>query len=239
MDGGTNVSTGPFQAVLPAGWYRTRFEARLPGGDDIEEMELLVMVYEDERDGFEELITHLLAKVPEPLRDASATLESQRDVVGAWREKLFDGASRSVSDLDTEIFQVARHIADHGAAPPFFAFEVRASHDLDAIAARHIQRDMGPRAVDEELRREFARDDRFWRTLFNRYEQFRHSYDGCVARLLAGPVRPDPPRPPIEKAPVPSEPPQAVKDEVLRRDDHACLASLRIVCPGQEDLVTS
>ncbi|MBI4616721.1 MAG: DEAD/DEAH box helicase [Planctomycetes bacterium] len=43
MQGGTNVASVPFQAHLPVGWYNTRFYARLPDGDDVEAVDLLVL----------------------------------------------------------------------------------------------------------------------------------------------------------------------------------------------------
>lgn len=223
MDGGINVGTVPFQAQLPLGWYRTLFDARLAGSEDVEPVDMLVMVYEDEREGFENLIAHLLAEVPVALADESVTLEAQRPLVEAWRETFLGEVGRSASDLDADIFQLARHIAQRAARPQFFPFEARADHDLDAIARDHIQRDVGARTIDEELRREFAREDRFWRTLFNRYEQLRHFYDSCQARILAGPT-PLPPGPAVKNAPIPTEVDTAVKAEVLMRDGHACLA---------------
>lgn len=223
MSGGSNVASVPFKAHLPLGWYNTLFDARLPDGDDVEPVDTLVMVYEDERDGFAQLVAHLLAEVPKALEDESATLEAHQGLVQKWRERFFGKAGRSAADLETEILQIARHIAQRGAAPQFFPFEVRSDHDLDVLAKDHIKRDLGPRVIDEALRAEFAREDRFWRTLFYRYEQFRNFYDGCVARLLAGPAGPAPGPKEKHKA-MPTEVDEAVKAEVIARDGGACLA---------------
>jgi hypothetical protein len=223
MAAGTNVASAPFQAYLPVGWYLTMFDARLPDGDDVEPVELLVLVYEDEREGFKRLVAHLLAEVPEALADESATVEAHHDLVKEWRETFLSKAGRNAADLEVEILQLARHIAQRGAAPQFFPFEVRADHDLDAIAESHIKRSLGPRPIDDELRQEFAREDRFWRTLFYRYEQFRNFYDGCVARMLAGPA-PRTPGPIVTGKAMPTEVDPEVKAEVLARDGHVCLA---------------
>lgn len=223
MDGGANVAPVPFQSFLPLGWYRTIFDARVPDGDDVEQVDLLVMVYEDEREGFENLIQHMIAEVPDALGDESVTLDAQRKLVDAWRKSYLGAAARSAADLDAEILQLARHIAQRGMIPQFFAFEVRADHDLDLIATRHIRQRIDLVRADEELRAEFVREDRFWLTLFNRYEQFRHFYDSCVARILAGPagVLPDPI---ATGKPLPNEVDPAVKAEVSLRDGNACLA---------------
>jgi superfamily II DNA or RNA helicase len=223
MSGGANVAAVPFKAHLPLGWYNTLFDARVPDGDDVEPVDLLVMVYEDEHEGFTKLVAHLLAEVPDTLADESVTLEAHQELVQKWREAFLAKASRSIADLEAEILQIARHIAQRGAAPQFFPFEVRADHDLDVIAEDHIKRDLGPRAIDEALRAEFAREDRFWRTLFYRYDQLRHFYDGCVAGIFAGPA-PKTPEPTDVGTPTFAEVDEATKAEVLARDENACLA---------------
>lgn len=184
MDGGVNVAVEPFLSLLPLGWYNTLFDACLPGTDDVEPMDLLAMVYEDEQAGFTALIAHLLAQVPEVLADESVTLATHQELVQEWRERFFAAVGRGASDLDVEILQIARHVAQRRSAPQFFTFDVRADHDLESIAKDHVKRDIGPRTVHDELLLEFAREDRFWRTLFSRYEQFRHFYDGCVQSLV-------------------------------------------------------
>ncbi len=224
MDGGVNVAVEPFLSLLPLGWYNTLFDARIPGSDDVEEMDLLAMVYEDEQASFTALITHLLAQVPEALVDESATLADHQELVSGWRDAFFGEVGRSASDLDVEILQIARHIAQRGTAPAFFAFEVRADHDLESIAQDHIDRSFGARPAHQALLAEFAREDRFWRTLFSRYEQFRHFYDGCVQRILNEPTASPPPGPTRTAKPVSSEPDQAVKNEVRARDGQLCLA---------------
>jgi len=231
MTGGINVSPAPFQTLIPVGWYRTLFDARAGSGDDVEPQDLLVMVFEDEREGFEGLMKKLLASVPESLAAEGATLEQHRDLVESWRTRFFAGVSRNASDLDADILLVARHVAQRSHAPQFFPFEMRAEHDLDKLAQDFVNRDLGPRAIDEALRAEYARSDRFWRTLFHRYEQFRHFHDGCLTRIVdaqrqgANPssYRP-PPQPVYGERPSNSEPDEQVKEEVLERDERTCLA---------------
>jgi superfamily II DNA or RNA helicase len=223
MADGANVASAPFKAYLPTGWYRTMFDARLPQGDDVEPVDQLVMVYEDEVAGFEKLVTHLLTQVPEALADEAVTLEAHHALVTKWRQAFLRDTRRRVADLDGEILQLARHIAQRAVAPQFFKFEARADHDLDAIAARHVKTKIDLVSADAELRSEFKRDGRFWPTLFSRYEQFRNFYDGSVARILAGPVPPEPSPKEALKAPS-SEVDPAVKADVFERDNHMCLA---------------
>ena len=223
MSAGSNVARVPFQTHLPLGWYKTLFDARAPDSEDIEPMDLLVMVYEDERAGFEKLIAHLLKEVPKVLGDEGITLAVHQRRVAKWRAIHLAGASRSPTDLETEIFQLARHIAQRSTTPQFFPFEVRADHDLDVIAARHVQQRIDIVGADTELRQEFARVDRFWGSLFSRYEQFRHFYDGSVARILGGGSGPTAPQP-ATKAYAPDVVDDATRTKVFARDGRVCLA---------------
>ncbi|WP_169796662.1 DEAD/DEAH box helicase [Chondromyces crocatus] len=231
MADGANVTPVPFQALMPVGWYKVTFDARVDGSDDIEPQELLVMVFEDEIDGFKALIKSLTRSVPEPFGEESVTLEDHRESVESWRAKFLSGARRNPVDLQADLLLVARHIAQQQrTAPPFFPFEMRAEHDVDKLAIDFIESDLGPRAIDEKLRAEYARSDRFWRTLFHRYEQLRHFYDGCQVRILeatnreADPETYRPPTPDRGRQPSVSEPDEHVKKEVLKRDNRACLA---------------
>jgi superfamily II DNA or RNA helicase len=224
MADGTNVASAPFKAYLPVGWYRTTFDARASGSDDVEPVDKLVMVYEDEVAGFEKLVRHLVAQVPESLADEAATLEAHQAQVTVWRESFLGDAQRRLDDLDGEVMQLARSIAQRGLAPEFFKFEVRDAHDLDLVAKKHIQARLDVVTANEELRREYARDGALWRTLFSRYEQFRHSYDGAINRLLAGPSGPSPAPELTAKPPKNEEVSPELKAEVLEHDKHTCLA---------------
>jgi hypothetical protein len=224
MAGGVNVASQPFMALLPVGWYRTMFDARLPDSDDVEPVDQLVMVYEDERAGFEKLVAHLLAEVPEALADEGPSTEAQLALVRGWREKFLSQTGRSPTDLDKDALHLARHIAQRGTVPQFYDFAVRGDHDLDAIARRHIEKRIDVVGANDELRQEFAREDRFWRTLFYRYDQFRNFYDGCFQRIINGPPGAEPNPAATGKAPAAPVVDEALKSEVLNRDGRACLA---------------
>ncbi|MFP4600649.1 MAG: DEAD/DEAH box helicase, partial [Persicimonas sp.] len=64
MDTGVNVNALPYTELLPVGWYRVEYEA--PGDyDDIEQVRELLIVYDDQHDAFDELITELESGAPE------------------------------------------------------------------------------------------------------------------------------------------------------------------------------
>lgn len=222
MDSGINVTTGPFLSLMPAGWYRVTFDVRTPDSDDVETPQLLVLVFDDERKGFEATIAEL-AKNPQKdiFGEDDADFEACRPALDALRLRHLDGVTREPSDVLFDLFQVARHIAQDQGAPTFFAYDARQDHDLDAIAQRLVSLDLRRSEEAALLQDEYARKDRFWRTLFPRYEQFRSFYDACVNR-------PPPGGPPI--FPGQSEPPSRdeltdqEKQQLFRRDGNQCLA---------------
>ncbi len=221
MESGANITPGPFTMLMPTGWYRVVFDVCLPGSDEIEPSDHLVMVFDDEQKGFEKLIAALLKSIPAAFESESVTFEAQKATLDSWREKYLGAVARSSSDLLLDVFQVARHIGQGHGAPEFFPFEARQEHDLDKVAQGFINRDLGPRALHEALQAEFVRKGTFWRALFPRFESFRSYHDACQARLLDGPgvvVGPG-----SGAGPTSSEPDEAVKEQVKRRDGYCCL----------------
>ena len=221
---GGNITPGPFISLMPVGWYAVTFDANVSGTDEVESSTHLVMVFDDERKGFEKLIAHLEAKCPRGLDREDAVLEDVRELLLTMRSKFLPEAGRAESDLLFDMFQVARHIAQGHGTPVFYPFELRRDHDLDAIAADFIQRDLGPRAIQELLQAEFVSKKRFWRALFPRFEYFRHYYDGCQARLLGVSSGSEAPHPRADESPSFPEPDDEIKKQVRKRDGQRCLA---------------
>ena len=225
MDSGVNVTPGPFLSLMPAGWYRVVFDVLSTKSDDIEPCDQLVMVFDDERKGFENLIAELLKNAPQVFGEESARFDQQKSKLDAIRARFFDGVARAEADMLFEIFNVARHIGQGHGAPEFFSFDVRDEHDLDAVATRFISRDLGPKVIQDELRCEFERKDRFWRALFPRFEQFQSYHSACQARLLTeGQGNELVVTPQLGNVPTFLEPDEDVKEQVRRRDGDCCLA---------------
>jgi superfamily II DNA or RNA helicase len=224
MDSGTNVTSGPFTSLMPVGWYRVTFDVCLPDGDQVEARDQLVMVFDDERAGFEKLIDKLSDSAPEIFGEEDVSFEAQKTTLDAWRGKFLGSAARMASDLNFDVFSVARHVAQGHGRPEFFPFEIRQDHDLDAIAKAFIERDLGPKGIRESLLAEYERKDRFWRALFPRFEQLRSYYDGCQARLLGATDGDIKVLPTGRETPTEREPSEEVKAQVKRRDGNQCLA---------------
>ena len=98
------------------------------------------------------------------------------EIVGEWPNE----------SVLINLFHIARHVAQNeGEKPPFFLFEERDNHDLDTLAQKFVNDDLGPRALEQALQVEFERKDRYWKTIYYSYELFKEHYNACVNKLLA------------------------------------------------------
>jgi superfamily II DNA or RNA helicase len=224
LDSGESVSTAPFASLMPIGWYEVEYESTVEHagdarGDDVDSVRRLVMVFDGERQRFEALLADpvLSARFGAVDLDPLA-LESE---VVRLRAKHFGGASeRPGGNLQQAVFDLARHRAQRGVAPTFHAFDARAHHDVDALARAYIEHDLGPRALLVETQREFAREDRYWSSLFRTFERFKRMVDDTINRLQS----PHSPSPSIEVlqqsevGPGDRLVPPELRAEILRRD---------------------
>ncbi len=224
MAGGQHGAIPQFSSLMPTGWYFVNYDACLPGSDEVAFPERLVMVFEDERAGFERLIDALLESPPLAFESETIAFEDQREALEQWRGDFFSGVQRAPSDLLHDIFHVARHVGQGRGVPQFFEFEDRRNHDLDELAGRFIADDLGPRKIYEALSDEFARKDRYWRALFPRFEHFQRYAGLAQERIVAGAEAGPSVVPSGGEAPSFSEPDEAVKAQVKERDGQRCLA---------------
>lgn len=225
MDTGQNITTGPFLSLLPVGWYRVEFEARVAGSDDRETIRHLVMVFENEQETYRQFIGLLRELDLAAFEPPEANFSQQIEELTAWRQKFFanfDG--RSESDLLNNIFHIARHVAQNQAAPDFFLFDERERHDLDRVARQFIEADLGPRSKNQALEAEYSRLDSYWNVIYPNYLLFKSQYDACENRCMLGDVT-------LQQAPSPShpelrverEPSEELKEQVKARDGYRCL----------------
>jgi superfamily II DNA or RNA helicase len=229
MESGVTMAPVPFLTMLPIGWYRLAYTARVQGTDENECINQLVMVYENEREGYEKYIESLFAEDLSEFEKEEARLDELRPSVDGWLHRFFPNADERLGGgLSQDLFAVARHVAENRTPPKFFPFEERDRHDLDAVAKDFLAKRLDPYAVDGALRLEYNSVDRFWKTMYITYYRFKSQYDACVNRLLraegpdAGPVAPPFPYPPGE-TPTPREPSEEVKGQVRERDGNQCV----------------
>jgi superfamily II DNA or RNA helicase len=194
MDRAIDTINEPFLTLLPLGWYQVKFETVIEGSEDDEFISELVMVFQGEKEGYERFIENIIQlEIPEfaePDINFNDNCELIRELcIKAFYEE--DRTAEAVGEWTNEsllinLFNIVRHVAQNEREkPPFFLFEERNNHDLDALAQNFINQDLGPRALEETLKSEFSREDRYWKTIYNSYELFKQHYNACVDRILA------------------------------------------------------
>lgn len=226
------VDPAPYLSTLPVGWYRAEFDALVQGTEDIEQARQLVLVMDTEQDAYERYVEFLIAALPRGARDTfgreDASLAAASAHLADWATEFF-GESEPDEARTAALFALARHVAQTGTRPPFFAFEERARHDLDAVARDHVSTGLGLLQIHQSLRAEFDRADRFWRALYPTFDLFSRHHHTAQLRVIAAlehgrPLTKGDQRDPlILTPPAPPEVTDEVKRAVLVRDGYRCL----------------
>ena len=176
--------------MLPVGWYRVDYHAQvigIPDNDDLELIRQLVMVYDNNFNSYQEFLDYIGSESlslfeSESLTRADVNVEDQ---IQKWIDRFFPNNRESFgTDLAENLFQIARHKAQNGTVPEFFEFDDRGLHDLDQIAVDYGSQMLSAFAIDEELRNEYERKDRYWNAIYYRYDLFKSQYDACLNRIL-------------------------------------------------------
>jgi superfamily II DNA or RNA helicase len=222
IDSGLNVNATPFLQLLPAGWYLVDYTAQLNGSDNLEPVKRLVMVFDHEKDGYENLVNGLHDKDLAEFENESVQFEDVSDLVEAQKVEFFREPQRHFgSNMDQDVFSILRHMAQNRSPPRFFPFKERENHDLDQIAKEHIERDTGPTRLNQDLQREYSRDDRYWNVIYPSYGHFKSQYDGCANRIL------NPPSPQKYTGEIDDNLPVLLTEEekikIKERDEYTCL----------------
>ena len=129
----------PFLTLMPIGWYKVNIAVPDEDGNP-EEVEKLVMVFENEKNSFEELIENLSNENLEEFDNENVRLNENKGRLKNWVEKFFPSSDKHVGgDILKSICDIARHLAQNMNEPPIFIeFNERNRHDLDLIAQNYI-----------------------------------------------------------------------------------------------------
>ena len=233
MDSGVNINPGRFVELLPIGWYRVEYAARQSDSEEIEHVRRLVMVFDHESKGYEQLISGLKANADTKFYDEGVQFKEVSPEISELQRAYFPGTQEHFgSNLSQDIFSIARHIVQTGTAPRFFNFEERDRHDLDLVAEDLITKDLSRRQEDDAARLEFNRQDRYWQVLYITYELFKSQYNACAERLLHADRHGIDPANHIiiskTMSPSDQEPSEELKKQVLERDG-------RCLCCGSDN----
>lgn len=227
MDSGININSCPFKTLLPIGWYRVEYAARQRDTEEIENVRRLVMVFEHEREGYERLVKELLTNPNTSFYDEGVQLGDVSSVIGEMQRCFFPSNEEHFgSDLSQDIFSIARHVAQIGAAPKFFDFVERERHSLDDVAEELMAKNLSREQEDDAVRLEFNRSDRYWQVLYISYELFKSQYNACAEFILHarrhGLIPENHQIKSITSSPSPQEPSDELKQQVKDRD-RGCL----------------
>jgi hypothetical protein len=136
-------------------------------------------------------------------------------------QEFFENSEEFLGEnLLRNIFHIVRHIAHFGTSPKWFNFEQRQDHDLDTLAQKFINADFGPQFLNQQLKAEYEKKERYWNVIYHNYICFKEQYDDCANRIL----NPLELRPIIvEPSPLPLELPVQTKQQIKTRDNYRCL----------------
>ncbi|MEI7645911.1 MAG: DNA gyrase C-terminal beta-propeller domain-containing protein, partial [Chloroflexales bacterium] len=226
MDQGLLINIDPYSSLLPVGWYRTDYLARVDGTDDLETIIQMVMVFDHEQAAYRSWIESCATADLQPFADEQVQLADQWATIEDWRAQFFAETGEGFGDeISLNLFHIARHMATHeGKAPTFFVFDERDHHDLDQIAARLIEQPLLPRDKFATLEAEYRRSDRYWSVFYPNIGFFKSQYDACENRLLLGDSLPSSTSYHTPETLSDREPSQQMKDQVRQRDGYRCLS---------------
>lgn len=178
-----NMEIGPFLRNIPLGWYQTSFYAISEEGD-YEETNRLVLVFENEKDSYEELIHNLENNDLREYEDEETTIISRSNELSSWANEFFSIEDSITEDLKNNLFYIASHMGQRKEKPKFFPFDDRKHHDMDTLARRYIELGLSIYQTDDCLKKEFQKEDRYWKIIYHNYMQFKQHFDACVNRIL-------------------------------------------------------
>ena len=176
----------PFLTLMPIGWYKVNIAVPDEDGNP-EEVDKLVMVFENEKDSFEELIEDLKDENLEEFDDENVKLIENKGRLKNWVERFFPSSDKHVGgDILRNLCDIARHMAQNMNEPPIFIeFNERKKHDLDLIAQKFIDNGIDIVEIDQKLFSEYNKENRYWKVFYYNYELFKSQYNTSVEWILS------------------------------------------------------
>lgn len=218
---GEGIPLEPFITLLPLGWYLLQFQTSISKSED-DEIRQLLLVFDNEKESYENFIQSLTTVDIQDFAEIDVSFEAKFSQLEAWKQEFFKNSEEFLGEnLLRNIFHIARHIAqDDGEPPKWFDFEQRQAHDLDALAQKFINDDLGPQTLNQQLIAEYEKKERYWNVIYHNYLRFKEQYDSCENRIL------NPPEPQLPDIPPPlpdDELSEEIKRQVKERDGKRCL----------------
>lgn len=224
------VEMPPFSRIFPVGWYKTEitYAEDDESQDTMETVTEFVMVYEHTQKRFQDFIKFIVKAY---LKDEwtkerleYAWIESE---IESWIKIYFDADSDNIGEkLSSSVAKIVRHIAQNESVPHYYPFEDRELYDVETIAKKIVDDNLGYSDKYDYLTEEFSRSNSLWETFYRSFNHFESAVDASIrsyGRSKKNPpltVVPDPPIVPVERN---RELTTAEKKLVKNRDGNACL----------------
>lgn len=218
---GEGISLEPFITLLPLGWYLLQFQTLVSESEEDNEIRQLLLVFDNEKESYEKFIQSLTTAYIQDFAEIDVSFKDKYNQLETWKQEFFKNSEEFLGEnLLRNIFHIARHIAQNNReAPKWFDFEQRQDHDLDTLAQKFIKDDLGPQTLNQQLKAEYEKKDRYWNVIYNNYIRFKEQYDDCANRILNPPELPIIPPPPPPRPELSDE----TKQQVKNRDSYCCL----------------
>jgi superfamily II DNA or RNA helicase len=214
-------SLPPFLTLLPLGWYVLEFQTVVSESEDNEVRQLL-LVFDNEKESYERFIQNITKQDIQEFAEIDVNFDNKLRQIEEWKQKYFKNSEEYIGgNLLRNIFHIARHVAQNdGEQPRWFGFDERKNHDLDELARKFIEADLGSKTKNEQLKAEYEKKDRYWNVIYSNYIRFKEQYDACENRILNPPPEIKPPNGKQENE---VELTEETKRLVKERDGKRCL----------------
>jgi superfamily II DNA or RNA helicase len=144
--------------LVAAGWYSVTYADMLVEEIDgtveksVESFSENVLVYEDEKLGFEHFVSDFLSNDRTHVweQEDLPRVEAERIAAG-WITKHFPGGVRQATTLPMRLIQVARHLGQNRTQPQYFALEQKRELDMAVHVAYVVENDLGHTKMMEYL----------------------------------------------------------------------------------------
>ncbi|MCC7439090.1 MAG: DEAD/DEAH box helicase family protein [Armatimonadetes bacterium] len=222
------IPSSTYKSQMPIGFYKIEISVVVENTEDTETFRNLVMVFDDEIEGYKAFIDKILSEDLEKYSSVDIEIDAVQQQLKAWIANAFGNLKNVHAESQLQdCFEILRHVAQNENAPEFFPFEERDAHDLDEIAKYAIEKDFGRKAEHEYLQNIYTEKGKLWSVFYPNYSMFKTRFDSCVNRIMAelNGITPLilPPKPDDGQVIDRTPPSEEMKLQVKQRDHFRCL----------------
>jgi hypothetical protein len=223
---------------IPIGWYKTEIIRDLRDENDetsapkeeISTFVDFVMVYNRSKDALEKFIAEKTKSIPEYWSDEKLEDKFIAPQVRIWMNEYFDMDNDIVgNNFENDLIKICRHIAIHGTAPRFYAFENRDRYDITRLVRDNILVEGNNKLL--LLKSEYEKPGNLWKVYYNNFFMFMNAFDLERNRILIKDANNDIVIPKPQPMDIDIELTEMEKEQIKRRDNYMCRCCY--ICGGK------